>query len=81
MTMSEKQESLPNFEQALSELEALVQQLESGQLSLDESLVQFKKGVELTRHCQSVLDNAQQSVEQLLKLEDEDTAQAFDPQS
>ena len=77
--MSEKQEALPDFEQALGELETLVQKLESGELSLDESLLEFKKGVELTRHCQQVLDNAQQTVEQLLKLDDESTAQVFDP--
>lgn len=77
--MSEKQEALPDFEQALGELETLVQKLESGELSLDESLLEFKKGVELTRHCQQVLDSAQQTVEQLLKLDDESTAQVFDP--
>lgn len=77
--MSDKQAALPDFEQALGELETLVQKLESGELSLDESLLEFKKGVELTRHCQQVLDNAQQTVEQLLKLDDETTAQAFDP--
>lgn len=79
--MSDKQESPPDFEQALSELESLVQKLESGELSLDESLEEFKKGVELTRHCQSVLDNAQQSVEQLLKIEEESSAQTLDPET
>lgn len=78
--MPEKQENLPDFEHALGELEVLVQKLESGQLSLDESLQEFKKGVELTRHCQQVLDNAQQTVEQLLKLDDESSAQPFEPE-
>jgi exodeoxyribonuclease VII small subunit len=80
MSMSDQQESLPDFEHALGELETLVQKLESGQLSLDESLQEFKKGVELTRHCQQVLDNAQQTVEQLLKLDDELSAQPFEPE-
>lgn len=78
--MSDKQETLPDFEHALGELEGLVQRLESGQLSLDESLQEFKKGVELTQHCQQVLDNAQQTVEQLLKLDDESSAQPFEPE-
>jgi exodeoxyribonuclease VII small subunit len=63
--MSKTKESKPGFEQALGELEALVAQLESGDLSLDQSLTHFKRGVELTRHCQSILDEAQQTVEVL----------------
>jgi exodeoxyribonuclease VII small subunit len=61
----------PDFEHALMELESLVEKLESGDLNLDDSLNQFKRGVELTRLCQKVLNQAQQSVEQLTNLEDE----------
>lgn len=61
--MSKTKDSKPGFEQALAELEALVTQLESGDLSLDQSLTHFKRGVELTRHCQSILDEAQKTVE------------------
>lgn len=61
--MSKKKAESPGFEQALTELETLVAQLESGDLSLDQSLTHFKRGVELTRHCQSILDDAQQTVE------------------
>ena len=61
----------PDFEEALAELEGLVSRLENGELSLDESLKQFKRGVELTRRCQKILDEAQQIVEQLSKPEDE----------
>jgi exodeoxyribonuclease VII small subunit len=63
--MSKTQENKPGFEDALSELEELVGKLESGDLSLDQSLAHFKRGVELTRHCQSILDDAQQTVEVL----------------
>ena len=76
--MNEKTEKLPDFEKSLAELESLVEKLESGQLSLDESLQQFKRGVELTRHCQDVLDKARQTVEQLLDSEDESTATPLD---
>ena len=61
----------PDFEHALMELESLVEKLESGDLNLDDSLNQFKRGVELTRLCQKILNQAQQSVEQLTNLEDE----------
>jgi len=77
--MNEKTQDLPDFEKALEELESLVEQLESGDLSLDQSLQQFKRGVELTRHCQGVLEQAQQTVEQLLDPADESSAVPFEP--
>lgn len=64
--MSKTADSKPDFEKALSELESLVLKLESGELSLDQSLKYFKRGVELTRHCQSVLDEAQKTVDLLV---------------
>ena len=76
--MKENTGKLPNFEKALEELEALVEQMESGDLSLDESLKQFKRGVELTRHCQGVLDSAQQTVQKLTDTDDESSAIPFD---
>jgi exodeoxyribonuclease VII small subunit len=76
--MEKDKESLPDFEKALEELESLVDQLEAGELTLDQSLNRFKRGVELTRHCQSVLDKAQQSVQQLVDPEDESSAEPFD---
>lgn len=68
-----------DFEQALSELEGLVTRLEKGDLSLDESLQQFKRGVELTRRCQQILDQAQQVVEQLTNEEDESSSVPVEP--
>jgi len=76
--MNEKSKQEPGFEQALSDLEKLVEQLESGELSLDQSLKQFKHGVELTRHCQGILDQAQQVVEQLIDPDDESSAVPFE---
>ena len=57
----------PDFEQALAELEGLVERLEHGDLPLDEALKAFERGVALTRHCQAALQAAQQKVEILLK--------------
>ena len=76
--MNEKTTEKAGFEQALGELESLIEQLESGKLSLDQSLKQFKRGVELTRHCQGILDQAQQVVEQLMDPDDESTAVPFE---
>lgn len=54
-----------NFESALEELESLVSQMESGDLSLDESLKAFERGVALTRHCQTALKDAELKVQTL----------------
>jgi len=76
--MNDKTDKLPDFEKALEELESLVEQLESGDLNLDQSLSQFKRGVELTRHCQTVLDKAQQTVQKLIDPDDESSAVPLD---
>lgn len=54
-----------NFEKSMTELEAIVRQLEKGELSLEESLKQFEKGIKLTRQCQEVLSQAEQKIETL----------------
>ena len=56
-----------DFEKALSDLEAIVERLEQGDLPLEESLKQFERGVELTRQCQVALKQAEQKVEILLR--------------
>ena len=53
------------FEAALEELETLVAQMESGDLSLDESLKAFERGVALTRHCSTALKQAELKVQAL----------------
>ncbi len=54
-----------HFEQSIGELEEIVRQLEKGELTLEDSLKQFEKGIGLARHCQSVLEQAQQKIETL----------------
>ncbi len=60
--MSEQSDDL-NFEKQLAELEALVERLESGELSLEDSLKAYEQGVRLARQCQKVLDQAQLRIE------------------
>ena len=54
-----------SFETALVELESLVERMEAGDLSLEDSLAAFERGVKLTRHCQSALKNAELKVKVL----------------
>ena len=66
-----------DFEQALAELESLVERLERGDVPLDEALRTFERGVALTRHCQACLQSAQQKVEILLKRSGQPEVQPF----
>lgn len=58
------------FEQALSRLEEIVENLEKGELSLEVSLKKFEEGIGLSRFCAKKLDEAQEKVELLLAEED-----------
>ena len=56
-----------DLEKALSDLEALVEELESGDLPLEKAMKKFEDGIKLTRNCQTALKDAEQKVEILLK--------------
>lgn len=55
------------FEDAMEELEKLVEQMEQGDISLEESLKAFERGIRLTRTCQQALQDAEQKVQILLE--------------
>ncbi len=56
-----------NLEKSLADLETLVEELESGDLPLDQAMKKFEEGIKLTRGCQAALKDAEQKVEILLK--------------
>lgn len=70
-----------NFEHALKELEELVGRMEQGDLSLEESLKAFERGIELTRNCQQALKEAEQKVEILINKGDQARAVPFEQQN
>ena len=57
----------PNFEKALSDLETLVDDMEQGNLSLEESLKRFEKGIALSTECQQALQNAELKIKLLVE--------------
>ena len=65
--MSKKQANPQQFEQMIAELESIVHQLEQGDLSLDDALAQFERGIALTRASQQQLQAAEQKVQILLQ--------------
>jgi exodeoxyribonuclease VII small subunit len=59
----------PGFEEALKRLTAIVEQLEGGELSLEQSLALFEEGTRLSRTSQAQLDAAEKRVEELLAID------------
>jgi len=69
----------PDFERSLGELEATVDKLEHGDLSLEDALKHFERGVALARDCQASLKQAEQKVEILLQKSATAAPEPFEP--
>ena len=67
-----------NLGKSLADLEALVAELEGGELSLEDAMKKFEQGIKLTRTCQNILKDAEQKVDILLENNGEDTLTSFD---
>jgi exodeoxyribonuclease VII small subunit len=80
--MARKKSTL-DFEQSLADLQVLVERLENGELSLEESLSAFEQGIGLTRDCQAALSQAEQKVQILLERDGQLDSEPFeaDPQA
>ena len=76
--MVKKTTKTPGFEQSLKELESLVEKMEQGDLSLEDSLSHFERGVQMSRACQTALKEAEQKVEILMQKNGQDEITAFD---
>ena len=68
-----------NLESSLAELEAIVEELEGGDLPLETAMKKFEPGIKLTRGCQAALKEAEQKVEILLKDADTESLEEFSP--
>lgn len=76
--MPRKKTEPPSFEASLSELEALVERMEGGEMTLEESLGAFERGITLTKTCQQALQAAEQKVEMLTRNEPDADTEPFD---
>ncbi|MEM9301957.1 MAG: exodeoxyribonuclease VII small subunit [Pseudomonadota bacterium] len=76
--MAESDSKIPEFEQALADLEGLVERMEQGDLTLEQSLEHFERGMGLSRACQAALDEARLKVDKLLETGDGDETEPFD---
>lgn len=68
-----------NFEKSITELENIVKTLESGNLSLDEMIKNFERGIKLSADCNKLLDEAENKINVLIKKDGEITKQEFVP--
>jgi exodeoxyribonuclease VII small subunit len=73
--------AVADFERSLDELEQLVQKMERGEMSLDESLAAYERGIALFRNCQGALEQAELRVRQLGDPLDPDSGETFDATS
>ncbi len=69
-----------DFEKSLKKLEKLVQELEEGNLTLDEALKKYQEGIELSRNCSRMLKDAKARIERLTKKEGTLVAEELKPQ-
>ncbi len=66
-----------NFEQAMEELEKIVAELEKGELDLDTSVSKFEEGMELSKKCNEILENAEKKITILLNKDGELIEESF----
>lgn len=74
-------ESTPSFEAALDQLEAIVENMEQGDLPLEEALKSFETGVNLVRNCEDKLKSAEQKVQILMQSGNKSELQPFDAEA
>lgn len=72
-----RKKSPSQFEDTMEELEKLVEQMEQGDISLEESLKAFERGIKLTRTCQQALQDAEQKVQILLEKNGQQSLEPF----
>ncbi len=63
----------PNFEASLKELEEIVEQLEKGDLKLDETLAKYEMGIKIYKRCYQILESTEKKINVLLKDRDGET--------
>jgi exodeoxyribonuclease VII small subunit len=76
---SQKKAELLTFEQSMQELELLVSKMEQGDLPLEDALQNFERGIQLARHSQQKLKDAEQKVQILTTQNGQQTLEVFEP--
>ncbi|MBU0678220.1 MAG: exodeoxyribonuclease VII small subunit [Verrucomicrobia bacterium] len=75
--MAEKKKEQPGFEEALERLEKIVEEMESGNLSLEDMMKHFEEGSMLVKHCDKKLNEVERKIEKLVEKDGEMTTEPF----
>ena len=76
--MSKKPDKLPSLEDSLAEITQLIDKMEHGDQTLEQSLAHFERGIHLVKHCQDVLEKAEQKVQILIQKNNQDVLTTYD---
>jgi exodeoxyribonuclease VII small subunit len=68
---------LPKLEESMAEISQLIDQMEHGEQSLEQSLAQFERGITLIKHCHQILETAEQKVQMLVQTQGHETLTDF----
>jgi exodeoxyribonuclease VII small subunit len=68
----------PSLEESIAEINILIEQMEQGELSLEQSLGQFERGIGLIKHCQKILQDAEQKVQILIQNNSQEDLQPYE---
>lgn len=75
--MTDNPNKLPNLEESMSEISQLVDKMEHSELTLEQSLNNFERGITLIKHCQKILEEAEQKVQILIQTNNQETLIAY----
>ena len=78
MTEKKKEKKEPNFEEALARLEAIVGEMEGGQVSLEKMMAYFEEGSALVKYCTGKLNEVERKIELLVKKGESVATEPFD---
>lgn len=67
----------PNLEDSLTEISQLIEKMEHSELTLEQSLSSFERGIGLIKHCQKILEEAEQKVQVLMQTQNQESLTAF----
>jgi len=76
--VTQKPNKLPHLEESLAEISQLIEKMEHGELTLEQSLNQFERGIVLIKHCQKILKEAEQKVQILVQQNNQECLVAYD---
>lgn len=79
--MKTKPNTLPSLEESLTEITNLIDKMEHGDQTLEQSLTHFERGITLVKHCQKVLQEAEQKVQILIQTNNQETLTPYDDEA